>query len=150
MTAIAESASWESIDASLIRMRRLLEVPQAVGDGVDLSSMLVVDTIARRGRAGKQTRIIDIAAQLSVTPSTASRLVARAESAGLVERSPSPADPRSVILSLTSAGEELNAAAVRFRLASLQDALPNWDATTLETFARLLDEFSRATTPSSS
>ncbi|WP_166805607.1 MarR family winged helix-turn-helix transcriptional regulator [Cryobacterium ruanii] len=136
---------WEKIDASLIRMRRLLQVPKQVNGVADLSAVLVVDTIVRRRADGEQTRISDIAGNLSVKPSTASRLVASAEGAGYIQRSPGRADPRSVNLNLTQTGEELNAAAKQFRIGFLRHAAARWDEETVAVFADLLDEFSRAT-----
>lgn len=138
--------AWQSIDAALIRMRRLLHTPQAhTGDGVDLSAVLVVDTIARRAATGHQTRIIDIATDLSVKPSTASRLVASTCTAGYIDKFPAVDDPRSTVLRLTPTGAHLNATATRYRLDVLKQAVPGWDVETVTTFARLLDEFSRAT-----
>lgn len=136
--------SWETIDAALIRMRRLLDTPQEIREGVDLSAVLVVDAIARREKAGHQTRIVDVATNLAVKPSTASRLVSSTEASGLIHRSPSTDDPRSVILTLTQQGQDLNADATRFRTGMLKRAVPHWDAETTSTFARLLEEFSHA------
>ncbi|TFC01000.1 MarR family transcriptional regulator [Cryobacterium adonitolivorans] len=139
---------WDRIDASLIRMRRLLGNPRGVTDGVDLSAVFVVDTIARRAKDRMSTRITDIARHLSVKPSTASRLVRSTEAAGYIQRSASPDDTRSVVLHLTSRGEELNTSARAFRADILRKATVTWDEKTIATFARLLDEFSLATSGS--
>lgn len=137
--------SWETIDAALIRMRRLLELPRHLTDTVDLSAVLVTDTVARLRADGERTRIADIAATLTVKPSTASRLVASTEAAGFIQRTPSPDDPRSVALGLTPAGEELNATAKGSRIGFLRQAAESWDDETVTVFAALLDQFSRAT-----
>lgn len=139
---------WDRIDASLIRMRRLLEIPRGATDDVDLSAVFVVDTIARRANEGMSTRIADIARHLSVKPSTASRLVRSTEAVGYIQRSTSPDDPRSVVLHLTSTGEVLNTSARDFRADILRKATVMWDEETIATFARLLDEFSLATSGS--
>lgn len=144
MSDLDAAGSWETIDAALIRMRRLFAAPQDVGGGVDVSAMLIVDTIARRERSGEWTRIGDVATSLNVKPSTASRLVGSAEQAGFIARSASLGDTRSVLLELTGAGVELNATAREFRISSLRESLPRWDAGTVASFALLLDEFSRA------
>ena len=135
-------SDWDTIDAALIRLRRVLALPRQTSPSVDLSAVLVVDTIARRAARGERTRIVDIASQLSVAPSTASRLVAATLGAGYIERSPSADDPRSVILLLTPSGEELTATAKRFRIGFLQRATVGWDEQTIATFAKLLHEFS--------
>ena len=49
----------------------------------------------------------DLAEQLLLQPHAAVQLVDRLAKAGLVERSPSPTDGRSVLLTLTAAGERL-------------------------------------------
>lgn len=139
-------ASWEIIDEALIRMRRLLEAPATVGESVDLSAVLVVDTIARRKCLGEATRIADIAADLAVKPSTASRLVASTEASGFLNRARNPVDPRSSVLDLTSAGEKLNTSAKEFRISSLKRSKPRWDDAQLAMFSRMLEEFSRAMT----
>lgn len=137
--------NWETIDAALIRMRRLLNSPQPrEGGDVELSAVLVVDTVARRAREGEPTRIVDIATELSVKPSTASRLTSSTEAAGYIEKSAGPDDSRSVLLHLTANGRRLNAIATQHRLDFLRNAVPGWDAETVVKFARLLDEFSRA------
>lgn len=144
-TPMGAESDWTSIDAALIRMRRILHTPHtSAADGVDLSAVLVVDTVARRAKEGHRTRIVDIATELSVKPSTASRLVSSTEVAGYIEKSTSPDDPRSTILNLTASGVRLNAEATRYRLGLLEQALPGWDAETIALFARLLDEFSHA------
>ncbi|ASD22565.1 hypothetical protein B7495_11100 [Cryobacterium sp. LW097] len=145
---MTDDHDWDQIDASLIRMRRLLEIPRGATDDVDLSAVFVVDTIARRAKDGMSTRIADIAHHLSVKPSTASRLVRSTEAAGYIQRSISPDDPRSVVLHLTSTGEGLNTSARDFRTDILRKATIKWDANTIATFAGLLDEFSRAASAS--
>jgi len=138
------------IDAALIRMRRVIEFPSLRGDPVDLSAVLVVNAVARLHAASQLARIADIAANLMVQPSTASRLVASAESAGFIQRAPSPDDQRSVILVLTEAGEILDLTAKKFRIGFLQQASVDWDDHTVTVFAKLLDEFSRATAANAS
>ena len=49
----------------------------------------------------------DLAEQLLLQPHAAVQMVDRLAKAGLVERSPSPTDGRSVLLTLTAAGERL-------------------------------------------
>jgi DNA-binding MarR family transcriptional regulator len=141
---MTDDQDFDRIDASLIRMRRLLELPRKHKNGVELSAVLVVDTIARRTQSGMSTRIADIALALSVEPSTASRLVRSTEAAGHIQRSPSPDDPRSVILHLTPSGLDLDTSAREYRATLLSKATQQWDQDTTATFARLLDEFSRA------
>jgi DNA-binding MarR family transcriptional regulator len=56
------------------------------------------------GAAGGTTTVSDLVDSLSLTQSAVTELVQRAETAGLVERSPSKEDGRVVYLSLTPLG----------------------------------------------
>src|SRR3954471_22237576 len=56
------------------------------------------------GAAGGTTTVSDLVDSLSLTQSAVTELVQRAETAGLVERSPSKEDGRVVYLSLTQLG----------------------------------------------
>ena len=55
----------------------------------------------------RQLRGVDLARQLLITPSRTTRLIDRAETAGLVERTPDPTDRRAQQIVLTPEGERL-------------------------------------------
>lgn len=138
------------IDASLIRLRRLWSTPQRradlerdVGEGIPMSSVLVVDAVARLGPAGGAT-IGAVADNLSVDESTASRLVDGAVRAGLVARQRSDVDARRVALTLTDAGHGLLARASAFRRRHLSAVLGGWTDRDVARFAELLDRFADA------
>jgi DNA-binding MarR family transcriptional regulator len=64
---------------------------------------------------GGQTTVSQLVSTLALTQSAVTELVQRAESAGLVTRSPSKRDGRVALLSLTATGQE--------RLDAVHDAL---------------------------
>lgn len=61
--------------------------------------------------------IVTLAELIDATQSTTSRTVDRLVSAGLLQRTESPEDRRSVLLSPTDTGRELNARVRRYTLA---------------------------------
>lgn len=144
------------MDGALLAIRRFTEAPGALRAGstlrhrperIEISTMLVVDAIARHGDAA-ECSVGTVADALTVTHSTASRLVERAVKAGMVDRDRSPADPRRTVLALTAAGTQLQRDAVAFRTASLDGMLSDWAAADVKTFTRLLERFARSARPS--
>ncbi len=113
---------------------------------MQISTVLVVDAVARRDGVGESS-IADVAQGLDVAHSTASRLVARAETAGMLHRRRSTADPRRTVLSLTADGWSLQREAVAFRTARLESLLVDWSAVDVTTFTRLLERFARSAHP---
>ena len=125
-----------AIDGALMRLRRVWDAPAGVaheGDTVDGSTLLICLALADR----QPVDIGGTAAVLNVTHSTASRLVARATEAGMIERGPGH-NRRQVLLHLTPAGRRLVAASRRFRGARLAHQLAAWRQDDLATLADLL------------
>lgn len=136
------------IDDSLIRMRRLWKshdtpssLSQESGAGLEMSTVLVTDAVHRGMRDGEHPSVADIADRLDVTHSTASRLVDRAVTAGMIARSRADTDHRRVTLALTTDGAVLVRQSVQFRADYLQRLLADWSASDIATFAALLARF---------
>lgn len=145
---VDEAAALTRLDDALIRLRRLWQVPggrhRAAPDGAvvpELSTVLVVEAIGQRRRSTDGVRVADVAARLSVAPSTASRLVNRAVRSGVVERNADHADPRSAALTLTTAGKDLLEKSFDFRLDYLGRVLSDWNQKDVRALATLLDRF---------
>jgi len=129
-------------------MRHAFAPPAAVLDGgrrVETSTLLVLEALVDAGARS----VRDVAEALDVTHSTASRLVSRAEDAGMVRRTPSPDSGRSVVLTLTDEGAAVRERGARHRLALLEAATGAWEPAEVEAFAALLERFAGATTPPS-
>lgn len=100
-------------DERLATTERLLEAQIAVGAALSRHAVEpagldpgTADLIVRLAQApGHSLRGVDIANQLLINPARASRLIDRAETAGLVERRLDPDDRRAQRVELTSAGE---------------------------------------------
>ncbi len=143
------------LDETLVRLRRLWTASRAhvvddLGGRVEMSSVLVVEACARAGSTSVvEVTVGDVAAFLDVEPSTASRLVERAVTAGLVRRTPSTASARRTALDLTEAGRALRARATAARLDWLSRVVAEWSHEDLRAFAAALARFADAvaTTP---
>lgn len=134
------------LDDALIRMRRLWSASRTrfVEDGataVEMSSLLVVEACARGAAEHREVSIGDVAHLADVTASTASRLVDRAETAGLLTRAPSALSARRTALYLTPAGIALRERAVAARTTWLAHQLRDWDPTEVEHLGTLLSRF---------
>lgn len=138
----------EQIDAALLALRHMWSAPPAVHDEtlgpVDSSSVQIVTVLAERPDAAAP--VAQLAQALDVAPSTASRLVSRAEKAGLVERSAGPEDSRQVVVGLTTSGRTLARRSRRFRASYLAELTHDWTTGERRQFADLLQRFAQAAT----
>lgn len=135
-----------ALDDALLRLRRVWSATRQgiVTDGdvpVEMSSLLVVEACARGHSAGREVTIGDVARLADVTPSTASRLVDRAQAAGLLARNTSQSDGRRTALSLTAAGAALQARSIQARLEWLAERLADWPAADVAQLGTLLNRF---------
>jgi DNA-binding MarR family transcriptional regulator len=87
-----ETELWNAVDA---RLRDEFDLP--------LSRLEPMQVIARR----PSCRVIDIAAELSITIGGTSKLVDRIEAAGYCVRRANPEDRRSSVIELTAAGRRI-------------------------------------------
>src|SRR5205814_789592 len=101
-------SSVEYQEAAALRsaLRRFLRRSEEIarGHGLTPRQYLVLLMIKARDDSPDRTTITDLVHLLALTQSTVTELVQRAEEAGLVSRSQSPADGRVMHLSLTRTG----------------------------------------------
>jgi DNA-binding MarR family transcriptional regulator len=136
-----------SVDDALLRLRRMWSPDRSAviddaGTPVQMSSLLVIEACARA--SGPEVTVGDVAAFLDVAPSTASRLVDRAELAGLVSRAPSGVNSRRTAILLTDKGSDLQQRAYRARVRWLAEMLHDWNDLDVATLGRLLSRFATA------
>ena len=152
-TYMLNEESFVVLDDALIRLRRLWAMPVTQGPAsgdrdaiVAMSTVLVVDAIHRLQalQPDAEVSLAAIADRLDVAPSTSSRLVDRAATAGMVTRRTSEVDPRRAALTLTVRGQALLAESGAFRRSLLNRLLAGWTASETVTFAALLDRFATA------
>jgi DNA-binding MarR family transcriptional regulator len=83
----------------------------------------------------------ELATRCGLDASTISRAAAALVERGLVQRSPDPADGRARILTLTAAGRTALADVERRQAEFLREALRDWTAPEVDTFAAGLTRF---------
>lgn len=86
-----------------------------------------VDTVAGVAPDDAEVTVADVAYQLGVDRSVASRMVADAQAAGLVTRDSSSRDARRARVRLTDAGLELLAAAHAWQQQQFDALVAGWD-----------------------
>jgi DNA-binding MarR family transcriptional regulator len=111
------------------------------GGVVEGSTLLVCLAIAD---AAGEVGVNEVMTELGVAHSTASRLVARAAQAGMLDRAVSGTDTRKASLTLTAAGTRLVLASRDYRAARLQDMLIGWADHDVASLAELLSRFAQA------
>jgi DNA-binding MarR family transcriptional regulator len=109
-------ASENAVDAVLLASRTLVAVTeQSLGAAAEETTLAQYRALVVLASRGPQ-RIVDLAAALGVTPSTAGRK-------GLTRRHRARADRREVLVSVTSAGRQVVDQATARRRALLADIL---------------------------
>ncbi|MFJ9785881.1 MarR family winged helix-turn-helix transcriptional regulator [Amycolatopsis sp. NPDC101161] len=96
------------------------------------------------GTSGDEVTVADVARQLGIDRSVASRMVAEAVRDGFVVRSTSSRDARRAVLTLTEAAKEFLAASQAHQRQAFEALVGHWDAADRDRFAgyltRLADE----------
>ncbi|MFG3002372.1 MarR family winged helix-turn-helix transcriptional regulator [Streptomyces calvus] len=114
---------WRDILA--VHARTLGEIDRALHPyGLGASDFEVLDLLAAGApREGEQCRVQNLAGRVHLSQSALSRLIARLEKDGLVERSMCLEDRRGVYVTLTSRGRDLHAETLPVQRAALARAL---------------------------
>lgn len=110
---------------------------RVAGDELEPGIFWLLKSIAAQG----PLRVTELASCTNLDTSTVSRHVAQLDRAGLVERTPDPADGRAHRLQLTEAGRNGLHAAFERRRGLLRRALDHWDADDVVHLDRLLGRF---------
>lgn len=136
--------SLASLDDALISMRRTLLKPghrrallARIGAPVEAATIRALHVVG----AGSQEAlpsVADVAEALSIDPSTGSRVVQQAVTAGYLSRVPHPSDKRRCTLALTTEGEELLQRAQAVRQDWLGEVTRDWSDDEVALLAQLL------------
>lgn len=136
-------------DEALLRMRRFMTKPPGnalpvpgLDRSIDYAKTMACEAIGALAARGSLATVKEVAAYLTLDPSTVSRLLGEAEAEGLVVREHDPADRRRTVVRLTSDGEHVVRVTQRIRLAFIGEVTRDWSDRELSTFARLLGELS--------
>jgi DNA-binding MarR family transcriptional regulator len=114
---------WRDILA--VHARTLGEIDRALHPyGLGASDFEVLDLLATAApQVGEQCRVQNLVGRVHLSQSALSRLIARLEKDGLVERSVCLEDRRGVFVALTSKGRALHAEVLPLQRAALARAL---------------------------
>ncbi|MEU0742252.1 MarR family transcriptional regulator [Streptomyces sp. NPDC006134] len=125
-TGLAER--WREILS--VHARTMCEIDRALHPhGLGASDFEVLDILASATpREGDQCRVQNLVGQVHLSQSALSRLIARLEKEGLVERSVCAEDRRGVWVALTRRGRELHAEVLPLQRAVLEHMLGGRDA----------------------
>jgi DNA-binding MarR family transcriptional regulator len=111
--------------------------PGTEAEGAHVGQVLVLEAIDAASRTGS-AQIADVAAELGLDRSNASRMLAAAVAAGLVTRAASAQDARRSELSITPAGRELLSAARDWQAQTFTELTAEWPAADARRFAGYL------------
>lgn len=119
------------------RARLYKKLTAGVHDGLDESTYPVLSGLARFGPLSAA----QLAEEIGIDRSVASRHASRLEDAGLLRREPDPSDRRAVLLTLTDPGRQA-VKEMRRRLANAFEAyLATWPRAEAQSFAASLRRF---------
>lgn len=111
---------------------------ELTGEQRRVQDILVLDAVAAAARRDPEVAVADVAHQLGIDRSGASRFVAAAVEHGYLERRPSAADARRAVLSLTPAGRELLAGSHAWQEQVYRQLTAGWDPEDASRFAGYL------------
>jgi DNA-binding MarR family transcriptional regulator len=110
------------------------------GDVVDLAQADALEVLAMKG----PSKMSELAAELRVDASAATRTARRLADSGLIERSTPESDGRAVVVSLSDEGRELCAELVSRGRAAMASLLDEFEPEEQEQLAALLERFVKA------
>lgn len=122
---------------------------ELTGEQRRVQDVLVLEAVDTAGRRRTEVSVADVAHQLGIDRSGASRFVADSVARGYLRRAGSTVDARRAVLVITAAGRELLAGAHTWQdevFATLTAGWPTEDATRFGTYLRrLADELADPT-----
>jgi DNA-binding MarR family transcriptional regulator len=137
-----------ALDDAIVNFRRFWARPAPkerfvaeLGEPVSPRQYSVVRAVAQAETA--EPCVSDVATQLNIDASTASRFVADVVRAGYLARHQSGEDRRRSVLRLTPRGQGLLARGAAIRQRILESATSGWPSRDVEMLGRLLDRLSR-------
>lgn len=146
-----DAALIRRLDRALLQMRRTVVRPEtnavpipALRHPVDLAKVmacLAVSDLQGLSEPPGPVTVKDVALALGLEHSTASRLLAEAESEGLVHRATDPNDRRRTAISLTPTGDVVVSQSSAIRAWAIDLMLAEWNPSDLATFAELIERF---------
>ncbi|MFA5710443.1 MarR family winged helix-turn-helix transcriptional regulator [Mycolicibacterium sp.] len=143
---LVSPSRYDHLDELLTRIftaRQRPEWRRRVLDSTDsvraLSTLRVLRAVERRALGGRAASISDVADDLAVEHSTASRTVSTVVAAGLLTKSPAADDQRRSLLVLTDVGRKTLAQVTARRRDMVTAVVADWPDEQVDTLVTLLD-----------
>jgi DNA-binding MarR family transcriptional regulator len=140
----AEDEDYDLIERALGRLLRVSRGPR-FGDAIRGRAGIKLDRasygVLERTGALAPVRLSELAQELGVDVSTASRQVQALEQKGLVDREPDPVDGRAMLLQLTRKGKAVRSKMQAAWQETIAGVLINWKPDDVTGLAALLDRF---------
>jgi DNA-binding MarR family transcriptional regulator len=111
---------------------------ELTGEQRRVQDILVLDAVEAAARRDPEVAVADVAHQLGIDRSGASRFVAAAVEHGYLERGPSRTDARRAVLTVTAAGQELLAGSHAWQEQAYAQLTAAWDPEDAARFAGYL------------
>jgi MarR family 2-MHQ and catechol resistance regulon transcriptional repressor len=124
----------------LVRVYQFRDRDRICCHDVSVTQCYAIEALVRRGPSG----LNDLAAELYLEKSTASRVVAALERKGYVTRSAHPEDGRAIVLSVTPAGRRLHDRIRRELVNEARELLRDFEPEVRDGAARLILRLARA------
>lgn len=136
----------ERLDVAFGRLRRIWDSPvlrrefqRRIGIVVEAGAIRVLRAVQRTTASADECGVSDVAEELQVDISTASRLVEQTVTAGWLSRHTSSLDRRRSVLDVTDAGAEVLERATRVRAEILGELTSGWSDADADQLATLLE-----------
>ncbi len=113
----------------------------------EVQHVLAAEAVAAAQRNAGAASVNDVAHQLGIDQSNASRLVARAVAAGILAKARSPQDGRAATLALTDAGEAILAASWAYQDDTFRRLVQGWSPADQARLAEYLKALAAGTAP---
>ncbi|MCV7109319.1 MarR family winged helix-turn-helix transcriptional regulator [Mycolicibacterium chitae] len=143
---LVSPSRYDHLDELLTRIftaRQRPEWRRRVLDSTDsvraLSTLRVLRAVERRALSGRAASISDVAEDLAIEHSTASRTVSTVVAAGLLTKSPAADDQRRSLLVLTDVGRKTLAQVTARRRDMVTAVVADWPDEQVDTLVTLLD-----------
>src|SRR5262245_28777159 len=124
----------------LVRVYQFRDRDRICCHDVSVTQCYAIEALVRRGPSG----LNDLAAELYLEKSTASRVVAALERKGYVTRSAHPEDGRAIVLDVTAAGRRLHDRIRKDLVNEAKGLLQDFEPEVREGAARLILRLARA------
>jgi MarR family transcriptional regulator, 2-MHQ and catechol-resistance regulon repressor len=136
----ADAAELHDALTELVRVYQFRDRDRICCHDISVTQCYALEALIRRGPCG----LNELAAELYLDKSTASRVVGTLERKGYLQRAPHPEDGRAVVLSLTAAGRRLYDRIRKDLVSQAKDLLADFEPEVRKGTARLLLRLARA------